>query len=663
MGQVRRKAKKPVRRQVFIETPHPAPAMPKRRKKSHGNSPKVPELRVEDTRGLTEEGALLGQVELSTAESGDAISSLRRLTSAGIVKLVPKGEERGNEWHDVVLPFESIQRVEPEHAEQKSSGKVDQAMHSLLTHFGWISGGERMEDGEGEEEGLEESPAARLYRMISGEKIPHDHGATPLPNESLIWTALKPYQRRGALWMARQEETSYHSDSACFLMHPLWRAITLPVVDGHSCEGKWEKTIYVNPYNGKLSLQAFSPPRRPFGGILADEMGLGKSLEILALVCARPNAGFVPASETADHPEFAGERCECPCGSASVDEMDLYRPEAMCVQCDVCAAWQHDDCVRWSSKEEREKAILGDRQFVCGRCARWMASKELDGVAKATLVVCPDQIASQWERELSSHLTPGGLSALFYRGQNQAAGGGGIGGVTTAKEIASRDIVVTTYDVLKAELHYEPAEVLDRATRGNSSKRSRRYHVIPTPLTRLTWWRVVMDEAQMVESTATKAAELARMIPAKHRWCVTGTPLNSGLSDLFGLALFLGAKPFDDRPWWRCACEEPAVRGDLRTLIDLFGPFSLRRTREDVQGEINLPPQHELVTKLTLSAIERHFYSQQHQRCAAEAKQKLPSVSSSGEHLHPDHVSDVLRTLARLRQACDHPQVCSHCLR
>jgi len=152
MGQVRRKAKKPVRRQVFIEAPHPAPSMPKRRKKSHGNSPKEPELRVEDARGPTEEGALLGQVELSSAESGDAISSLRRLTSAGIVKLVPKEQQGDNKWHDVVLPFESIQRMKPEHAEQKSSGKLDQAMHSLLTHFGWISGGEKMEDGEDEEE-------------------------------------------------------------------------------------------------------------------------------------------------------------------------------------------------------------------------------------------------------------------------------------------------------------------------------------------------------------------------------------------------------------------------------------------------------------------------------------------------------------------------------
>lgn len=44
--------------------------------------------------------------------------------------------------------------------------------------------------------------------------------------------------------------------------------------------------------------------------------------------------------------------------------------------------------------------------------------------------------------------------------------------------------------------------------------------VIPTPLTRLRWWRVCLDEAQMVESTTAKAAEMALMLHTVHRWCV-----------------------------------------------------------------------------------------------------------------------------------------------
>jgi hypothetical protein len=50
-----------------------------------------------------------------------------------------------------------------------------------------------------------------------------------------------------------------------------------------------------------------------------------------------------------------------------------------------------------------------------------------------------------------------------------------------------------------------------------------RYKVLPTPLTRLHWWRVCVDEAQMVESSTAAAAAMARLLPSTHRWCVSST--------------------------------------------------------------------------------------------------------------------------------------------
>ena len=65
------------------------------------------------------------------------------------------------------------------------------------------------------------------------------------------------------------------------------------------------------------------------------------------------------------------------------------------------------------------------------------------------------------------------------------------------------NVVLTTYDVLRADLHHNPGIGGGGGAGGRGVGRHRkRYEVIPTPLTRLTWWRVVLDEAQMAGHTA-----------------------------------------------------------------------------------------------------------------------------------------------------------------
>ena len=67
----------------------------------------------------------------------------------------------------------------------------------------------------------------------------------------------------------------------------------------------------------------------------------------------------------------------------------------------------------------------------------------------------------------------------------------------------------------------------------------------------LTRWRVCLDEAQMIENTTNKTAEMALRLKAINRWCVTGTPIGKSLNDIQGLLLFLQV-PFVKRyqPFW-----------------------------------------------------------------------------------------------------------------
>jgi len=55
---------------------------------------------------------------------------------------------------------------------------------------------------------------------------------------------------------------------------------------------------------------------------------------------------------------------------------------------------------------------------------------------------------------------------------------------------------------------------------------------LPTPLLSVEWWRCVLDEAQLVETTTARTAAMALRLQAKHRWCVTGTPIQRALHDL-----------------------------------------------------------------------------------------------------------------------------------
>ncbi len=84
-----------------------------------------------------------------------------------------------------------------------------------------------------------------------------------------------------------------------------------------------------------------------------------------------------------------------------------------------------------------------------------------------------------------------------------------------------------------------------------------------------SWWRVVLDEAQMVGTGLSSVATMARRLHSMHRWCVTGTPIGpGGLDDVQGLLQVLHHEPFQDKRMWKHCVADPYERG--RSLSRAF---------------------------------------------------------------------------------------------
>ena len=207
------------------------------------------------------------------------------------------------------------------------------------------------------------------------------------------------------------------------------------------------------------------------------------------------------AGETGNLPMAGQFRCFC---GGNSDE----RPSGVCV---LCGLQQHLACSDW-----RHASAVG---FTCADCA--LASAGSAAAVKGTLIITPALIESQWVREITKKAAPS-LRVLRYRGVRRD-------GFLRPSTLAGYDVVITTYTALRGEIHHvdvgPSGDAASNSLGGSrrSSRHVKRYPVIPSAIARVQWWRVCLDEAQMVDSSTSQPAAMAAMLPAVNRWCVTGT--------------------------------------------------------------------------------------------------------------------------------------------
>ncbi|KAI3823900.1 hypothetical protein L1987_05345 [Smallanthus sonchifolius] len=278
-------------------------------------------------------------------------------------------------------------------------------------------------------------------------------------------------------------------------------------------------------------------------------------------------------------------------------------------------------------------------------------------LSAGTLVVCPTSVLRQWNEELQNKVvSEANLSVLVYYGVNRTK---------DPFELAKYDVVITTYAIVSMEVPKQPLDEDDDDTKIKISPTKKRKYP-PTestdcPLAKLRWFRVILDEAQSIKNYKTQVARACWGLRAKRRWCLSGTPIQNSIDDLYSYFRFLRYDPFAVFKKFCTQIKAPIQRNPVagyKKLQVILKTIMLRRTKGTLlKGEpiISLPPKTIILKKVDFSAQERGFY-----RCLeAESRAQFAEYAAAGT-VKQNYIN-ILLMLLRLRQACDHPLLVRGC--
>ena len=192
-------------------------------------------------------------------------------------------------------------------------------------------------------------------------------------------------------------------------------------------------------------------------------------------------------------------------------------------------------------------------------------------------------------------------------------------------------IILTTYNVLKDEYK--------RFLETNDSKMFTK-----------NWLRVILDEAHIIKNRQSKQAQACCALNSENRWCVTGTPMQNNLDDLFSLLKFLRVEIFGEEYLWWNTYVNKSGEDKEKILKNVIGPILLRRTKEVVGLDIlKLPGKSLEVINVVMTKEERKIYDPLY----LKSKDKFQTLLKHGVALK--NYSGIFGMLMNLRRCCDHP--------
>ncbi|KAG7418610.1 DNA repair protein RAD5A [Fusarium oxysporum f. sp. raphani] len=227
---------------------------------------------------------------------------------------------------------------------------------------------------------------------------------------------------------------------------------------------------------------------------------------------------------------------------------------------------------------------LSTLALVVGTAADPQASISSNPEDQRTLIVAPLSTLGSWEEEIKRRIKPGLISYTIYHGNKRHL-----------VPFNQSSIVLATYETLKADQQRE-AETSDAMFNGL-------HHQI--------WHRVILDEAHIIRNRRSKVFRVVCDLKARHRWCLTGTPVQNHLDDFGALLEFLNVYPFNTPRGFSKILPDGRTGGsasDWKRLTSLFRAVALRRTKQSISSELDLPGREILYHPIKLNESESKFY-------------------------------------------------------
>lgn len=268
--------------------------------------------------------------------------------------------------------------------------------------------------------------------------------------------------------------------------------------------------------------------------------------------------------------------------------------------------------------EQRFGGILADDMGL-GKTVQMLAficsEKALGKMNKPFLVVCPKSVLPNWLSECE-RFAPS-LKVVALRGQDR---------FRNYEFVPDADIVIVNYALVSADIDL---------------------------LQNREWHGIVLDEAQAIKNQSTKLAKNVGKLKSDVKFCLTGTPIENNLGELWSQFNFLMPGFLGDYKFFKDAFREPIEEYGNAEAMALLSrrvkPFMLRRTKSNVAQE--LPGKNEMLIRVELEGLQRDLYETVR---VASSKKVLEEIARKG--FKNSHIV-LLDALLKLRQVCCDPRL------